>query len=181
MIMPTSCAIAGRVISRIPGSRYICAGASEDGAKFAYLGRRARGLRDRWAGERKAPAKPGPKAPATRKKILDARGERSERPVALPPAPARLAKAGCGVDPTTGDLRTAADGHGRHHRTRTPCPCHHGRTPPVSPTGCSPGQCASAGNAALGVDIAVHARTAETTQDPSRLRADAGRSGSALS
>src|ERR1035441_9597389 len=38
------------------------------------------------------------------KKILAARGERSERPVALPTAPARLIKSGCAADPAAGDL-----------------------------------------------------------------------------
>ena len=50
-----------------------------------------------------APAKPAG-VPAARKKILNARGERSERPVALPAAPARLIKPGCAAGPAAGDL-----------------------------------------------------------------------------
>src|SRR5689334_10241114 len=39
-------------------------------------------------------AEPAPLMPASRKKILTVRGERSERPVALPTAPAKLIKPG---------------------------------------------------------------------------------------
>ena len=42
--------------------------------------------------------------PAARKKISNARGERSERPVALPAAPARLIKPGCAAGPAAGNL-----------------------------------------------------------------------------
>src|SRR5580704_16242882 len=41
-----------------------------------------------------APAQPAPLLPASRKKILTVRGERSERPVAVPTAPAKLIKPG---------------------------------------------------------------------------------------
>jgi hypothetical protein len=52
----------------------------------------------------------GPIRPAARKKILTARSERSERPVALPAAPARLIKSGCAAGPATGDLRAGTPG-----------------------------------------------------------------------
>jgi hypothetical protein len=48
------------------------------------------------------PAKPAG-LPASRKKILTVRGERSERPVALPTAPARLNKPEYAVGPAAGD------------------------------------------------------------------------------
>ena len=55
--------------------------------------------------------------PAARKKISNARGERSERPVALPAAPARLIKPGCAAGPAAGDL---GQGAGRDQRRGTP-------------------------------------------------------------
>ena len=52
--------------------------------------------------ERDVPAQPAG-LPAARKKILTARGERSERPVALPTAPARLNKPEYATGPAAGD------------------------------------------------------------------------------
>ena len=63
-------------------------------------------------------------------KILTARGERSERPVALPTAPARLNKPEYALAPPPG-THQAARGHGPHQRTRLPgCACASGEPRP---------------------------------------------------
>jgi hypothetical protein len=97
----------------VAGSWFVvCSGA---GGNAGVIGRErnraARAAKMFFSGQKKetAPAKPAPKGVArARKKILAVRSERSESPVALPTAPARLSKPGYTADPATGNLTETA-------------------------------------------------------------------------
>ena len=90
----------------------VCSGAGRHAGVIGREGNRpAPGGQDVFQRAKKGtvPAQPAG-LPASRKKILAARGERSERPVALPTAPARLNKPEYATGPAAGDAPGGTEG-----------------------------------------------------------------------
>ena len=95
--------------SPVAGSWFVvCSGAGRHaGVIGRERNRTARAGKMFFSGQKKgtAPAKPAPGLPAARKKILTGRSERSERPVALPTAPAKLTSRDTPRTPPPGTCR----------------------------------------------------------------------------
>jgi hypothetical protein len=99
----------------------VCSGAGRHAGVIGREGNQpAPGGQDVFSGLRKDCAGEAGWVAASQKKILAVRGERSERPVALPTAPARLNKPEYTTGPAVGDAPDGTRGHGPHQWTRLP-------------------------------------------------------------